>query len=97
MSFTIVTANHNGGLFPENSLISIIGKKNKVVELERIIADGNSSDNSHKILEKYSSDITKLIIEKDAGRFAPLTLLHHFAKRGIIGISSLISLQRDMK
>jgi glycosyltransferase involved in cell wall biosynthesis len=67
MLFTIITPNYNGGHFLENSLISVIGQKTKGVELEIIVVDGNSTDNSHDILEKYSNDITKLIIEKDNG------------------------------
>ena len=67
MLFTIITPNYNGGLFLEATLQSIIGQKTQGVDLELIVVDGNSTDNSHAILEKYSNEIAHLIIENDTG------------------------------
>ena len=67
MRFSIITPNFNGAQFLEQTLTSVIGQREDGIDLEYIVIDGNSTDRSHEILEKYASDITTLIIEDDTG------------------------------
>ncbi len=67
MRFSIITPNYNGERFLEQTLRSVISQADDGVELEYIVVDGNSTDNSHKIIEKYSDRLAKTIIEKDTG------------------------------
>lgn len=67
MRFSIITPNYNGEKFLEKTLKSVIQQRECGVELEYIVVDGNSTDESHKILKQYNRDITTLIIEDDTG------------------------------
>jgi glycosyltransferase involved in cell wall biosynthesis len=67
MRFTVITPNYNGARFLEQTLRSVIGQRGETVELEYIVVDGNSTDGSHEIIEKYTDDISHIIIEQDSG------------------------------
>ena len=67
MLFSIITPNYNGGRFLETTLKSILEQKASELDIELIVIDGNSTDNSYEILEKYKKDISQLIIENDTG------------------------------
>jgi glycosyltransferase involved in cell wall biosynthesis len=67
MRFSIITPNYNGDRFLEQTLNSVISQAGDGIELEYIVVDGGSTDRSHAILEKYSSDIIHVIREKDSG------------------------------
>lgn len=67
MLFSIITPNYNGGKFLEQTLRSVISQADDGVELEYIIVDGGSTDNSHEIIEKYSQQLARIIIESDSG------------------------------
>lgn len=64
---TIVTPNLNGGRFLEKAICSIVGQN--YPNLEYIVIDGASVDNSIKIIEKYSDKISYWISEKDDGMY----------------------------
>ena len=67
MRFSVITPNYNGDRFLEQTLQSVLSQANNNLELEYIVVDGQSTDTSHKIIEKYSQHFAKIIIEKDTG------------------------------
>lgn len=71
MKISIITPNFDGGKFIEETINSVISQKGNF-ELEYIIVDGGSTDNSLEIIKKYDQkydNITyKWISEKDSGQ-----------------------------
>lgn len=69
---SIVTPSYNQGAYIEKTIKSIISQDYD--NLEYIIVDGQSSDNTLKILKKYNRHprIKKIIIEKDNGQIDAL-------------------------
>lgn len=67
MKFTIVTPNKNGGKFLEETIRSVISQREPGVDLEYIMIDGGSTDNSLKIIKSYEKDISQIISEPDRG------------------------------
>jgi glycosyltransferase involved in cell wall biosynthesis len=66
MLFSIITPNYNGAAFLEQTIGSILAQKQDV-DLEYIVVDGNSTDGSLEILDRYADSITHCIVEKDSG------------------------------
>jgi FkbM family methyltransferase len=64
---SIVTPNFNGGEFLEQTILSVIGQN--YPNLEYIIIDGGSSDNSINIIKKYEKYLTYWISEPDNGMY----------------------------
>jgi glycosyltransferase involved in cell wall biosynthesis len=62
---SIVTPSFNQGEFIEETILSVIGQK--YPNLEYIIIDGGSSDNSVDIIKKYEKFITYWVSEPDTG------------------------------
>lgn len=65
MKITIVTATYNAEIVLENLIKSIIPQKSE--EIEFIIIDGNSKDNTLEIIKRYQSYIDYWISEPDKG------------------------------
>jgi len=65
--FSVITPNRNSGVYLEEAIKSVLDQRNSSVELEYIIVDGNSKDNSREIIERYSADLSRVIIEEDSG------------------------------
>ncbi len=63
---TIVTPSYNQGQYIEETILSVINQD--YPNLEYIIIDGGSSDNTVEIIKKYSDRITYWISEKDNGQ-----------------------------
>ena len=63
---TIVTPSFNQGQYLEQTINSII--RQKYPNLEYIVIDGGSTDNSVEIIRKYESWITYWVSEKDDGQ-----------------------------
>jgi glycosyltransferase involved in cell wall biosynthesis len=67
MKFTIITPNKNGGRFLEETIRSVISQKKTGVDLEYLVIDGGSTDDSIKIIRSYEQDISQIISEPDRG------------------------------
>src|SRR5687767_12795196 len=63
---SIVTPSYNQGIFLEETLRSILLQN--YPNLELIVIDGGSNDNSVEIIKKYEPWITYWITEKDRGQ-----------------------------
>ena len=62
-TITIITPVFNGEKYLEKTINSVINQTYKNVEY--IIVDGGSTDNTKKIIEKYRDKITKIIYQND--------------------------------
>jgi glycosyltransferase involved in cell wall biosynthesis len=67
MKFTVITPNKNGGRFLEETLRSVIAQKEFSVDLEYIVIDGGSTDDSLGIISRYEQNISQIISEPDQG------------------------------
>jgi len=64
---SIVTPNYNGGQFLEETILSVIGQN--YPNLEYIIIDGGSTDNSVEIIKKYEKHLAYWVSEPDNGMY----------------------------
>ena len=67
---SVVTASYNQGCFLEETIRSVLSQS--YPNLEYIIVDGGSSDDSVEIIKKYQTHLAWWISEKDAGQFDAL-------------------------
>lgn len=67
---TIITPVYNGEKYLEQSIKSIVNQDYS--NFEYIIVDGDSKDNTHKIINKYKNKISKVIIGKDKTMYEAL-------------------------
>jgi glycosyltransferase involved in cell wall biosynthesis len=84
MKFSIITVLFNAENTIRQTLESILVQKN--VNLELIIIDGNSSDNSRQIIGEFSSHISHFVSEPDQGIYDAMNKGLSLATGDIIGI-----------
>jgi glycosyltransferase involved in cell wall biosynthesis len=67
---TVVTPSFNQGQFLEETILSVVGQQ--YPNLEFIIIDGGSTDQSVEIIKKYEKHLTFWVSEKDKGQGAAI-------------------------
>ncbi|NRA56567.1 MAG: glycosyltransferase, partial [Phycisphaerales bacterium] len=63
---TVVTPTYNQGQFIEETILSVIHQN--YPNLEHILMDGNSPDNTMEIVDKYRDHFAVIVSEKDEGQ-----------------------------
>jgi glycosyltransferase involved in cell wall biosynthesis len=66
IKISIVTPSYNQGQFIEATILSVLNQTYK--NIEYIIVDGQSTDNTPEIIDKYRDRIAMVISEKDKGQ-----------------------------
>jgi glycosyltransferase involved in cell wall biosynthesis len=67
MRVSIITPNLNSGQYIEENILSVFYNKQQHKNIEHIIIDGMSNDESHCVIKKHSDKIDAQIIERDHG------------------------------
>lgn len=67
---SIVTVNYNGARFLEDAIKSVLNQN--YPNLEYIIIDGGSTDNSLDIIKRYELNLAYWVSEKDEGQYAAI-------------------------
>ena len=84
MKVTIITVTYNSAKYVEDCINSVIRQNYK--NIEYIIVDGNSADNTIEIVKNFSSHISKIISEDDDGMYDALNKGMQIATGDVIGI-----------
>lgn len=80
---SIITASFNSDKTIESTIQSVIAQK--YPNIEYIIIDGGSTDNTSNILNKYKGKISKIVSEKDNGIYDAFNKGLKYASGDIIG------------
>jgi glycosyltransferase involved in cell wall biosynthesis len=67
MIFSIITVTYNADKVLERTILSVLNQS--YPQLEYIIIDGNSSDETKKIIERYTSGLSYWVSEPDSGLY----------------------------
>ncbi len=84
MKITIITVCRNCQETIEQTICSVLAQEG--IELEFILIDGLSTDNTLKIVEKYKDRIGKIVSEKDQGMYDALNKGIALATGEVIGM-----------
>jgi glycosyltransferase involved in cell wall biosynthesis len=83
LKVSIVTPSYNQGQFIQETIESVLNQT--YPNIEYIVVDGGSNDETHQILEKYKSSIDKIIIEPDNGQSDAINKGFRIATGELIG------------
>lgn len=84
LKISIITVVKNGEEHIENNILSLLNQTYK--NYEHIIIDGNSNDNTKKIIDKYSKKISKIVHESDNGIYDAMNKGINLSTGEVIGI-----------
>lgn len=84
MKVSLITVTYNSGLYLEDCIQSVIKQRHR--DIEHIIVDGVSTDNTLNIIRKYESRIAKWISEPDRGIYDAINKGIAMATGDIVGI-----------
>jgi len=82
---TIITPNRNGERFLKRCIESVLQQREEGVNLEYIIMDGGSSDQSLKIVESFGASINQVVSEKDRGPASAINKGFRIARGQCVG------------
>jgi len=80
---TIVTPSFNQGQFIEDTILSVLNQTYK--NIQYIIVDGGSTDNTMEVVNKYADRIDIIIHEKDKGQSDAINKGFKLAKGELVG------------
>lgn len=83
MKISIVTISYNQGRFLKEAIDSVLSQEG--AEVEYIVVDPGSTDNSRDIIKFYGNKINKIVFEKDNGPAEGLNKGFRFATGDILG------------
>jgi len=84
MKVSIITITYNSAATLEDTLKSVVNQD--YPNIEYLIIDGKSKDNTLQIVDKYKDKITKIVSEKDKGLYDALNKGVNLASGDIIGM-----------
>ncbi|MDB5200748.1 MAG: hypothetical protein JWQ27_157 [Ferruginibacter sp.] len=84
MKVSIITATYNSGKYLEDCIMSVMSQTHH--EIEHIIIDGKSEDNTVSIIQKYSAHIAGWVSETDRGMYDAINKGMKMATGDVIGI-----------
>ena len=80
---TIVTPSYNQGQFIEDTIKSVLNQTYK--NIQYIVVDGASSDNTMEVVERYRDKIDIIISERDKGQTDAINKGFRLAKGELVG------------
>lgn len=72
MKISVITPNRNGGRFLDACIRSVLAQREPGLDVEYLVLDGCSDDESHDILDRHRASIDRVVIERDSGPAAAL-------------------------
>lgn len=84
MKISIITATYNSGLTLRDTIHSVLSQSYS--NIEYIIVDGGSKDNTLEIINEYKDKITKVISEPDKGIYDAMNKGINIATGDVVGI-----------
>lgn len=94
MKISIITVSYNSSQTIEDTIVSVLAQNYQ--ELEYIIIDGNSTDTTMDIVNKYKDKIHKIISEKDGGIYDAMNKGIKMATGDIVGILNSDDLYKSL-
>jgi len=84
LKISVITVSYNAEKYLESTIHSVLSQNHK--DVEYIIVDGNSKDNTVQIIRKFEDKISKWISEPDKGMFDALNKGISMATGDVIGM-----------